>query len=280
MIQGSQPPASPAELFKRLAGIQEALILVIQPPPVSGIGNAGGVPDDGRGPRRPRLAGIAGSDHRDGRQARRQTPGLTQVFTLFENSTPEIYLDIDRTKAQLLGINVADVFAALQVYVGSAYVNDFNLLGRTFRVTAQADAPYRRRSRGYSEDPRAQFEGRNCAARFLHDGPRHCRPVSGAALQSLSRGGTRRHVCPGLLTRTSHRGLGQDRCRDAARRVRIRVDDARIPADPSGQHRPIRVRTRSGVRLPRARGTIRKPHASASRGPDRADVSRRLDQSG
>ena len=63
---------------------------------------------------------------------------------MFENSTPQIYLDIDRTKAQMLGINVADVFGALQVYIGSAYVNDFNLLGRVFRVTAQADAPYRR----------------------------------------------------------------------------------------------------------------------------------------
>jgi multidrug efflux pump subunit AcrB len=65
------------------------------------------------------------------------------VFTLFETSTPQLYLDIDRTKAQLLGINVADVFAALQVYIGSSYVNDFNLFGRTFRVTTQADAEYR-----------------------------------------------------------------------------------------------------------------------------------------
>ncbi len=72
-----------------------------------------------------------------------QTPGLTQVFSLFETSTPQLYLDIDRTKAQMLGINVSDVFGALQTYLGSTYVNDFNLLGRTFRVTAQADAPYR-----------------------------------------------------------------------------------------------------------------------------------------
>jgi multidrug efflux pump subunit AcrB len=72
-----------------------------------------------------------------------QTPGLTQVFTLFETSTPQLYLDIDRAKAQLLGINIADVFSALQVYLGSAYVNDFNLFGRTFRVTAQADANHR-----------------------------------------------------------------------------------------------------------------------------------------
>ncbi len=65
------------------------------------------------------------------------------MFSLFETSTPQLYLDIDRTKAQMLGINVSDVFGALQTYLGSTYVNDFNLLGRTFRVTAQADAAYR-----------------------------------------------------------------------------------------------------------------------------------------
>jgi hydrophobe/amphiphile efflux-1 (HAE1) family protein len=132
-----------AELFKRLAGFQEALIFVIQPPPVAGIGNAGGVRmmvEDraARGSQallEATTAMVAKAS---------QTPGLTQAFTLFENSTPQIYLDIDRTKAQMLGVNVADVFAALQVFIGSAYVNDFNLLGRTFRVTAQADAPHRR----------------------------------------------------------------------------------------------------------------------------------------
>jgi multidrug efflux pump subunit AcrB len=72
-----------------------------------------------------------------------QTPGLQQVYSLFETSTPQLYLDIDRTKAQMLGIQVPDVFAALQTYLGSTYVNDFNLLGRTFRVTAQADSAYR-----------------------------------------------------------------------------------------------------------------------------------------
>ncbi len=69
-----------------------------------------------------------------------QTPGLLQVYSLFENTTPQLYLDIDRTKAQLLGINVPDVFAALQIYLGSAYVNDFNLFGRTYRVVAQAQS--------------------------------------------------------------------------------------------------------------------------------------------
>jgi hydrophobe/amphiphile efflux-1 (HAE1) family protein len=131
------------ELFKRYAGIQDALVLVVQPPPVAGIGNAGGfrmmVEDRaGRG-------SIALQQATQALAARAgQTPGIfPQVFSLFETSTPQLYLDIDRTKAQLLGINVAEVFAALQVYIGSSYVNDFNLFGRTFRVTAQADAPFR-----------------------------------------------------------------------------------------------------------------------------------------
>ena len=64
---------------------------------------------------------------------------MQQVFSLFETATPQLYLDIDRTKAQMLGVNVTDVFAALQIFLGSAYVNDFNLFGRTFRVTAQAE---------------------------------------------------------------------------------------------------------------------------------------------
>jgi len=130
------------ELFKRLSVIQEGLIIVVAPPPVNGIGNAGGfrmmVEDRaGRGSQALQAATYAMMG------AAAQTPGLSQVFSLFETSTPQIYLDIDRTKAQLLGINIPDVFAALQVYLGSVYVNDFNLLGRTFRVVAQAAAEYR-----------------------------------------------------------------------------------------------------------------------------------------
>jgi hydrophobe/amphiphile efflux-1 (HAE1) family protein len=131
-----------AELFKRLAAIQEGLIFVAAPPPVSGIGNAGGfrmMVEDRGGLGYQALQGAAYAMM--GRAA--QTPGLAQVYTLFENTTPQLYLDIDRTKTQLLGINIPDVFAALQIYLGSAYVNDFNLFGRTYRVVAQADSNYR-----------------------------------------------------------------------------------------------------------------------------------------
>jgi hydrophobe/amphiphile efflux-1 (HAE1) family protein len=126
-------------LFMRLQAIKEGLVFVAAPPPVSGIGNAGGfrmmVEDRaGRGSQALQNAVYAMM----GRAA--QTQGLVQVYSLFENGTPQLYLDIDRVKAQLLGINVPEVFAALQIYLGSSYVNDFNLFGRTYRVVAQAEA--------------------------------------------------------------------------------------------------------------------------------------------
>ncbi|MBV8287983.1 MAG: efflux RND transporter permease subunit, partial [Hyphomicrobiales bacterium] len=144
--RGRDPKLSAAgitrELLSRLSGIQEGLVLVVQPPPIAGIGNTGGfrmmVEDrQSRGSQALVEAATAMMARAN------QVPGLRQVFTLFENSTPQLYLDIDRTKAQLLGVSIPDVFAALQVYIGSVYVNDFNLFGKTFRVTAQADAPYR-----------------------------------------------------------------------------------------------------------------------------------------
>jgi hydrophobe/amphiphile efflux-1 (HAE1) family protein len=130
------------QLFQRLSAIHDGLIFVAAPPPVSGIGNAGGfrmMIEDRAGLGFQALQGVTYAMM--GKAA--QTPGLLQVFSLFENTTPQLYLDIDRTKAQLLGINVPDVFAALQIYLGSAYVNDFNLFGRTFRVVAQARAENR-----------------------------------------------------------------------------------------------------------------------------------------
>src|SRR6478752_4812132 len=144
--RGRDPKLSAAgitgELLKRLSGIQEALALVVQPPPIAGIGNTGGfrmMIEDRQSRGSQALVEAAGTIM----SKAAQTPGLNQVFTLFENSTPQLYLDIDRTKAQLLGVNVPEVFAALQVYIGSAYVNDFNVFGKTFRVTAQADARFR-----------------------------------------------------------------------------------------------------------------------------------------
>ena len=135
-------PQIMAEAQKRTADINEARLLIVPPPLIQGIGSAGGyrmMVKDQQGGSFEALSGISW-----GLIAKaNQTPGLQQVYTLFDISTPRVFADIDRDKAEMLGVPPSRVFEAMQVYLGSAFINDFNLLGRTYRVTAQADAPYR-----------------------------------------------------------------------------------------------------------------------------------------
>jgi hydrophobe/amphiphile efflux-1 (HAE1) family protein len=143
----SRDPAQSAKgiqsaLLAKFSAIQEGMVLVVSPPPVRGLGSAGGfrMMVENR-------SGASSSVLQDAVNAMMgkaaQTPGVMQVFSLFETATPQLYLDIDRVKAEMLGINIPDVFAALQSYLGSIYVNDFNIIGRTYRVTAQADSAFR-----------------------------------------------------------------------------------------------------------------------------------------
>jgi hydrophobe/amphiphile efflux-1 (HAE1) family protein len=131
-----------AELRKRLAQIDQAFIVVIPPPPVRGIGTGGGfamrVQDlDGRG-----IDALAAATS-DLVDAARSAPGLTSVFTPFSTNVPQLFVEVDRTRAEMLNVPVARVTEAIETYFGSTYVNDFNVLGRAYRVTAQADLPFR-----------------------------------------------------------------------------------------------------------------------------------------
>ena len=228
-------------LFQRFASIQEALVLVVQPPPVRGIGSAGGfrmmVEDrGGAGPQALQGAVYAMM----GRAA--QTPGLAQVFSLFETSTPQLYLDIDRTKAQMLGINVSDVFGALQTYLGSTYVNDFNLLGRTFRVTAQADAAYRLDTKDV-----LKIRVRNSSGDTVPLGSfTTVRDISGPyrvprynLYPAAELDGS---PAPGFSQGQAHRSDAEARGRDAAAGLQLRMDHARLPAAARRQHRGVRLR--------------------------------------
>ncbi len=130
------------ELQAQLFQIEDAMIFLVAPPPVRGIGRGGGwklYVQDRRGRGIEALQAAAQSLV----AAANQEPGLTRVFSLFNSATPKIYADIDRVKAEILDVPVENVLKALEVYIGSAYVNDFNFLGRTFRVTAQADGEFR-----------------------------------------------------------------------------------------------------------------------------------------
>jgi multidrug efflux pump subunit AcrB len=75
--------------------------------------------------------------------AANRDPRLQQVFTTFTATTPQVYVDVDRVKAQILNVPVESIFETLRIYLGSAYVNDFNIFGRTYRVTAEADQQFR-----------------------------------------------------------------------------------------------------------------------------------------
>jgi len=125
-----------------MKGYDKAQVLLLPPPTINGIVPPGGyrmIVEDkegrGYGDLLKAVGPLLGAANKQ--------PDLTQVYTLFNTGTPRVFADIDRPKADLLGVPPQRIFEALQVYLGSAFVNDFNLLGRTYRVTAQADSPYR-----------------------------------------------------------------------------------------------------------------------------------------
>jgi multidrug efflux pump len=131
-----------ATASRRLSELKEAQIFVLPPPAVRGIGTLGGFQfevEDTAGQGSASLQVAAGEVI----DAANKDPALSRVFTLFRSASPQVFADIDRTKAEMLGVDVTDALNTLQVYVGSSYVNDFNLFGRTFRVTAQAEALHR-----------------------------------------------------------------------------------------------------------------------------------------
>jgi hydrophobe/amphiphile efflux-1 (HAE1) family protein len=122
--------------------IQGGSVVPLPPPPIIGLGTGGGftyvVQDPAAGSASALAQAVRGLT-----VAANQDPMLTRVFTTFSASNPSLYLDIDRDKAQVLGVPLSSVFQALQTYLGGYYVNDINLFGRTWQVQIQADAPDR-----------------------------------------------------------------------------------------------------------------------------------------
>ena len=144
--QRSDPSLSAGAIAMRLnakyAGLQEAFVVMFPPPPVQGLGTTGGFKlqvEDRASQGYEALDGAVKAFL--GRAA--QAPELANLFTSYQVNVPQLYADVDRTKARQLGVAVTDVFDTLQIYLGSLYVNDFNKFGRTYSVRVQADAPYR-----------------------------------------------------------------------------------------------------------------------------------------
>ena len=171
--------------------------------------------------------------------AARKQPELNpqQLFTSFSTSTPQFNYDLDRTKAKLLGLSLPDVFNTLQIYLGSLYVNDFNLFGRTFRVTLQADKDARASAADLSRLLRAQRRRRHGAAE-------HARRA--AADRRARRPFRTTTTMPPLWSTAARRpataraGGGRDgagRGRGAAAGFRLRVDGHHLPGAEGGLDR-------------------------------------------
>jgi multidrug efflux pump len=132
-----------AELNQKYAGIQDAYIAVFPPPPVMGLGTIGGFrlqiedrSDLGFEELYKQTQGLIG--------ASQKTPTLAGLFSSYQVSVPQIDADVDREKAKIEGVDLADVYQTLQAYMGSLYVNDFNRFGRTYQVNVSADQNFRR----------------------------------------------------------------------------------------------------------------------------------------
>ena len=122
--------------------IPQALVLAFGPPPIQGLGSTGGfrmMVQDRSGGNFSQLEAMTQSlvDAGD------QQPGLVGLYSSFRADSPQMYVDVDRTKAKSMDVPLSNVFDTLQIYLGSAYVNDFTYLGRSFQVNAQAESRFR-----------------------------------------------------------------------------------------------------------------------------------------
>ncbi|NKJ39552.1 multidrug efflux RND transporter permease subunit [Rhizobium sp. SG570] len=160
-IPGVNAAAMLKILREKVSVVKDAYVIAVMPPPVQGLGSAGGfkLMLEDRGGLGPQALAKAANDLV---AAANKDPAFAGVFTLYNAGSPSLFADIDRLKAEKVGLTPTDVFSTLQLYIGSQYVNDFNYLGRTFQVIAQADGQFR----GAPDDV-ARLKARNAAGEMV-----------------------------------------------------------------------------------------------------------------
>ncbi len=139
---GQPAEAIIGEIYGRLQSLREAFIIAIPPPSVPGVGNGGGFKIQLQDFESADLRRVLGTAYQVMGMAQAD-PDLSGVFTTFSASGRQIFLDIDRVRAQILNVPIGNIFEALSINLGSTYVNDFNSFGRLFQVRAQADERFR-----------------------------------------------------------------------------------------------------------------------------------------
>ncbi len=270
-----------ADLRGRFAKeVPEAVITVLGPPPVRGVGRAGGfkIMVEDRGDNS--LATLQGQTDNLIDKARTATkvvddrpiPVFTSLAATFRANVPQFYVDVNRAEVMTKDVRLQDLFDTLRIYLGSLYVNDFNRFGRTWQVIVQADPKFRNAIEYVPQLKVRNTQGTMVPVGTLAslkqiNGPlvltRYnmypAAPINGAAAPGISSGeaiaidgGARQAAAP---------QVDDDR-----------VDRAGVPRAPGRQHGDHRLRLRRGDGLPGAGGAVRELVAAAGDHPGGADV--------
>ena len=260
------------QLNQKYAGIKEAFIAMFPPPPVAGLGTIGGFKlqiED--------RAGLGYDALDEATKAflakARAAPELVGLFSSYQVNVPQLYADLDRTKARQLSVAMTDVFDTLQIYLGSLYVNDFNKFGRTYSVRVQADAQYRARA-----DDVGRLQVRSNTGEMVPlaallkvssiSGPERAMRYNGFLSADING-----NAAPGF---SYGRGAGRGRAHrggNPAARLQLRVDRADVSGNSGGQFRAGGLSARDPAGVPGAGGAVREPRAAAVDHHDRADGS-------
>ena len=202
--------------------IPDAFALSFDPPSIPGLGATGGFEfqlEDLTGRGSVALNDVAQALIAEARKQKELN--AQQLFTSFSTSTPQFNYDLDRTKAKLLGLSLPDVFNTLQIFFGSLYVNDFNLFGRTFRVTLQADKNARAEASDLSRLYVRNAAGGMVPLEHARRAPADRRARDGSPLQQLRLRSHQRRRGARLFLGPGDRRDGTCRRDGAARRFRL-----------------------------------------------------------
>jgi AcrB/AcrD/AcrF family len=260
-----------ARLRGTLAAIPMAEAAAFAPPAIPGVGSVSGFDF--------RLQALAGQSPEELARTLRslilaanQEPAIATAFSTFSADVPQIFVDLDRAKAETLGVPVAEVYRTLQAQLGSLYVNDFNLYDRVYQVRIQADAPYRDDAEDINRLYARSTVGRDGAAAHPDLALDHARARRARALQPVPRGTHQRRGSAGRQLGPGDGGAGPARRHHAAGGVRLAMVGPVLPG--AADQRP-------GAPDPRARLRLRLPFPGRSvRELDPADAGGALGRSG
>jgi hypothetical protein len=219
-----------ARLGQKFRQIQGGTVVPLAPPPILGLGTGGGFAYV--------LEDLRGGDSKALDQALRglmvaanQDPKLNRVFSTFSATNPSIYLDIDRDKAQILGVPLSNVFQSLQASLGGYYINNMNLFGRTWQVQVQAEATDRSSIDDIYRINVRSTDGSMIPLRSLAEGPHRSQPARLDPLQQPSRRHRPGQPCGGRLVGPGSPGHGCRGGAHSAAGVRRRMDGYRVSGE-------------------------------------------------